>query len=213
MDHIRLGEDRAASRDGGGFARAHDNVPHVLDIVEQPGGLLIHKRPRARRAIAVGLVVGDAQHAGRFVPIQLDKFGGLAAHLEDRSDVRVERADAQRDGLELVLKSRVESLADEFGSGARDAYAGEMLLRYRLEQLLQHRARGLHRAALDATVVGDEEKPVAYLAQCRFAVGLQEQIVLARGLFKKCPLFFVTDYRQFQTDRADVYAECCHEAS
>ena len=93
-------------------ALAHD-VAHVLDVVEQAVGLLVHERAGAGGAVAVGAVVGDAHPAGRLVGLEVDELGGLAAHLEHGGDVGMQRADGAGDGLELVLVGEVEQCADQ----------------------------------------------------------------------------------------------------
>ena len=64
VDHVRLGEHRATPGDGGRLAGALHDVAHVLDVVEQAVGLLVHERAGAGGAVAVGAVVGDAHAAG-----------------------------------------------------------------------------------------------------------------------------------------------------
>ena len=63
--------------------REHD-VADLLDREPQPAGLLIEEAARAGRAVAVGLVVDDAEAAVGLVALEEDVLGVLAAHLEQR---------------------------------------------------------------------------------------------------------------------------------
>ena len=103
VDHVGLGEHAAAPGDVGRAARGGDDAAHVFDLVEQAAGLLVHERAGAGRAVAVGLVVGDAGTTRGAVGVETQELGGLAAHLEDRDDVGVQPREAAGDGLELVL--------------------------------------------------------------------------------------------------------------
>ncbi len=122
VDHVALGEDAAAAGDARGLAGAEHDVAHVLDVVEEPAGLLVHERAGTGGAVAVGLVVDDAGAAG-LARLQADELGGLAAHLEDGLRLGMQPGDAARDGLELVLEGRVQRGADEASARARDAGA------------------------------------------------------------------------------------------
>ena len=125
VDHVGLGEDRAAPGDGRGLAGALHDAAHILDVVQQAVGLLVHERPGAGGAVAVGAVVGDAHPARDLVGLQPDELGRLAAHLEDGGDVGVQRADGAGDGLELVLVGNVEDPADQAAAGAGGPHRGD----------------------------------------------------------------------------------------
>ena len=82
VDHVRLGEHAAAAGDAGRLAGSQHDVADVLDVVEQTAGLLVHERPRAGCAIAVGLVVGDARASVAAPRLETDELGRLPTHLE-----------------------------------------------------------------------------------------------------------------------------------
>ena len=113
VDHVGLGEHAAAAGDARRLAGVEHDVADVLDVVEQAARLLVHEGAGAGGAVAVGLVVGDAGAARLVAGLQADELGRLAAHLEDGLRLGVQRRDAARDGLELVLEARLERLADE----------------------------------------------------------------------------------------------------
>ena len=123
VDHVGLGEHAAAPGDVGRPPGGDDDAADVLDLVQQAAGLLVDERARAGRAVAVGLVVGDAGAARGAVGVEAQELGGLAAHLEDGDDVGMQPGQAAGDGLELVLVGRVERLADEASARAGDAHA------------------------------------------------------------------------------------------
>ena len=176
MDHVRLGEDRATAGDRGGFAGLADDVAHVFDVVQQPVGLLVHERARARRAVAVGAVVGDAHAACAGVGLEVDELGGLAAHLEDGGDVGVERADGAGDSPELVLVGQVEQFADQTATSAGDARMSDDTLGQGLEHLADELAGRFGGAALDAQVLGRQDGRSA---------GMGEDPVLTRRLIEE----------------------------
>ena len=93
VDHVGLGEDRAAARRCAPrvAARAHDRA-HVLDRVAQPRRLLVEERPGAGRAVAAAVVVGNQRPAARRRRLQAQVPRALAADLEDRPDLGIERA-------------------------------------------------------------------------------------------------------------------------
>ena len=137
VDHVGLGEDRAAAGDGGGLARTADDVAHVFDVVEQAIGLLVHERPGAGGAVAVGAVVGYAHAPGDVVGLQRDELGRLATHLEHGGDVGMERPDGAGDGFELVLVGEVQQGTDQTASRAGDAHLRDRTIRQGFEDLLQ----------------------------------------------------------------------------
>ena len=157
VDHVRLGEHRAAPGDRGRLARAADDVADVLDVVEQAVGLLVHERAGAGRAVAVGLVVGDAHPAGIPVDLELDELGGLAAHLEDGGDVGMQRAHRPGDGLELVLSGCAQAGGEEASSGARHPDAGDGVRGHGGQHIAQQLACGFDGVAFDSPVTGHEE--------------------------------------------------------
>ena len=155
VDHVALGEHAAAAGDPGRLARLEHDVADVLDLVAEPARLLVEERAGAGGAVAVGLVVGDAGAAA--VPgLQTDELGGLAADLEDGLRLGVQRADAARDRLELVLEGGVERGADETAAGAGDAGAAHGALRQDGQHLAEQVLGRLGRAALDAPVQSDQ---------------------------------------------------------
>ena len=68
----------------------------------------------------------------------------------------MQRADAARDGLELVLEGGVERGADEAAAGAGDAGAVYGALRQDGQHLAEQSLGRLGRAALDAPVQSDQ---------------------------------------------------------
>ena len=208
VDHVALGEHAAAAGDAGGLAGLEHDVADVLDVVEEPARLLVHERAGAGGAVAVGLVVGDAGAAA--VPgLQTDELGGLAAHLEDGLRLGVQRADAARDRLELVLEGGVERGADETAAGAGDAGAAHGTLRQDGQHLAEQVLGRLGRAALDAPVQSDQHG--AALDQ-REAVtrSLEEVWVALEKVGVQFLVFSLTDERGLEADAADVDSERGH---
>ena len=106
VDHVGLGEHAAAAGDAGGLAGAEHDVADVFDLVEQPAGLLVHERAGAGGAVAVRLIVGDADAARVAIGLEPDELARLAAHLEHGHDVGMKGAETAGDRLELVLERR-----------------------------------------------------------------------------------------------------------
>ncbi len=70
VDHVALCEDGAAPRDLRRAFGAAGDPSDLLDVVLQASGLLVEERSRARRAVAVRLVVDDPEIAGGGVTIE-----------------------------------------------------------------------------------------------------------------------------------------------
>ena len=158
VDHVGLGEDRAAARDARRRALGPHDVAHLLDRVAHPRRLLIEERPGAGRALAAAVVVGDQRRPARRHRLQAEVARTLAADLEHRPDVRVERGHHVRGGLELVLVVDAEDAGDRPAARAGDADALDVAFRHRLVEGVQHVVGGLDRAARDADVVGHDER-------------------------------------------------------
>ena len=208
VDHVALGEDAAAPGDAGGLAGAEHDVAHVLDVVEQPARLLVHERAGAGGAVAVGLVVGDAG-AADVARLQTDELGGLAAHLEDRLRLGMQRGDAARDGLELVLEGGVERRSDEAPAGAGDAGAVHGALGQHRQQLAEQGLGRLGRAALDAPVLRHEHRRAVDDRQT-VAGRLEEVGVLREKVTEEVLVISPADECGLEADAADVDAKRGH---
>ena len=208
VDHVALGEHAAAAGDAGGLAGVQHDVAHVLDVVQQAAGLLVHEGAGAGGAVAVRLVVEDAG-AADVARLQTDELGGLAAHLEDGLRLGVQRADAPRDGLELVLEGGVERRGDEAPAGARDAGAVHGALGQHGQQLVEQRLGRLGRAALDAPVRGHEHRRVPDQRQ---TVGrrLEEVGVLREKIAEEILVVSLADECGLEADAADIDAKRGH---
>ena len=209
VDHVGLGEHAAAPGDVGRPAGGDDDVAHIFDLVEQATGLLVHERTRAGRAVAVGLVVGDAGAAGGRVGVEAQELRRLAAHLEDGDDVGVQSGEAASDGLELVLVGGLERLADEPAAGTGDAHATHRARRHHREELVEQGPGGFGRAALDAPVARREHGAPAGQREARRRK--VEEVGSPGGATRKEVAFVsLADQRGLEADAADVYAQERH---
>ncbi len=156
VDHVGFGEHAAAPRDLRRALRGEDDIADVLDLVAEPRRLLVHEGTRARGAVAVRLVIDDAD-----LPVlvrYVDELGVFAAHFEDVDDVPVERADAYRRGLELVLDGETECAAHELRRRAGDDGTPDVVDADVLEELVQKLDRRFERPPLDAAVARDRDR-------------------------------------------------------
>ena len=121
----------------------------------------------------------------------------------------MQRADAPRDGLELVLERRVERRGDEAAAGAGDAGAVHGALGQHGQQLVEQRLGRLGRAALDAPVRGHEHRRVP---DHRQAVGglLEEVGVLREKIAEEVLVVSLADERGLEADAADIDAKRGH---
>ena len=94
-------------------ARAH-HFAHFFHRILHAQRLLVEKRPGARPRIRRS---GRNRLMSRRPPA--DVLRALAANLEHRADLRVERAHRARDGLELVLEKQPEHLGDRPAAATR----------------------------------------------------------------------------------------------
>jgi hypothetical protein len=166
----------------------------------------LHERARAGGAVAVRLIVGDPGAARRVAGLQTDELGRLAAHLEDGLGFGVQRRDATRDGLELVLEAGFERLPDEPAARPGDAHAGEPALRKRSEQRVEQRLRRLAWTSLDAPVADDEDRP-AFDHGETLVRGLEEVGVPGEQIAVQIVVIGLAGKRCLEADAADVDAE------
>ncbi len=209
VDHVALGEDAAAPGDAGRLAGAEHDVADVLDLVEQAARLLVHEGAGAGGAVAVALVVGDADRAAVAGRLEADELGGLAAHLEDGDDVGVQGGDPAGDGLELVLEVGLERLAHEAAAGARHAHAGDGAVGQGGAQVVEEALDGLARAPLDAPVGDDEQRPAVDQGE-PVGRGLEEGGVVAQQPLVQPDVVGTAHEGGLQTDAADIDTEPGH---
>ena len=206
VDHVRLGEHAAAAGDARRLAGIEDDVADVLDIVEEAARLLVHEGAGAGGAVAVGLVVGDTGAARALAGLQADELGRLAAHLEDGLRVRVQRGDAARDGLELVLEARLEGTPDEPAAGAGDAHAGDPALGQHGQDRVEQGLGGLGGAAHDARVAGHEDRSALGHREA-LVRGLEEVGVSGEQIGVQSVVVGLPGERRFEADAADIDTE------
>ncbi len=106
VDHVALGEHGAAARDPRRARGVGDHLADLLHLKLHPVGLLVDERPRARRAVAVRIVILDGEETRVAGRLEADHLGVLPAHLEDRADLRVRRRDGFDEAAEVVLVRR-----------------------------------------------------------------------------------------------------------
>src|SRR3970282_1589039 len=157
VDHIRLGEDRAAAGNARRATRAADNFPDLLDVVKQARGLLVEKGSCAGSAIAARRVVQDSQAPGCGHLIQQNVFRASPAHFKDAARLRVINGGGLGDGFDFVFKIDSENLGDELASGAGHPDAFDLFLGNPVVEFVEEIEGGLHGAALDATVGRDQD--------------------------------------------------------
>ena len=209
MDHVRLGEHAAATGDAGSLCRAEDHVADIFDVVQETARLLVHERARAGGTVAVGLVVRDAGAAA--VRLQTDELGGLAAHLEDCHDLRMQAGEPPGDGLELVLVRGLQHLAEEPATGARQAQPFDVLAGHGRQQVVEKRARRFARAALEASVPRDQHRTAVDLGQA--GRRHEEEIWMLVGeAGEQADVADLAHERRFEADAADIYAKANHAA-
>jgi len=63
MDHVALGENRAASGNLGGPFGAADNLADLLDLKPQAAGLLVEKSAGSGRAVPIGRIICNTKVA------------------------------------------------------------------------------------------------------------------------------------------------------
>ena len=107
-----------------------------------------------------------------------------------------------------IAKS-IERLSDEAATRPRDAHAAHALGRYHGEELIEQRPRGFARAALDASVGGDDDRSVAD-ARDAAVRGVQEVGSLGGRRSHEVEFVSVSDQRGLEADAADVYAQERH---
>ncbi len=208
VDHVALGEHAAAPGDARRLAGVEDDVSHVLDVVQQTAGLLVHEGTGPGGTVAVRLIVGDPGTADLAARLQADELGGLAAHLKDGTGAGVEVRHAPADGLELVLKARRHRLPDKATARAGHANARQIAVRQDGAKLLEERPGSVRGATLDAAVSRDQQRPAAHRHRRR---GSLEQIgVIVLELQEDGLVFSLADERRFEADTADIDAEDCH---
>ena len=161
VDHVALGEDRAASRDARRAAGRAHQAADLLDRVAHAERLLIEERAGAGGALAAAVVIHDAGQCGIGLLLEADVLGAFAADFEDGAGLRVEQADHPGDGFELVLEVDAEDLRDGAAAGAGDAHALDADLGDHLVELLEEVEGGLDGAADDAAIGGEQQGEAA----------------------------------------------------
>jgi len=209
MDHVALGEHAAAAGDAGGLAGPQHHVAHIVDVIQQAAGLLVHERAGAGGTVTVRLIVVDA-HATRIrVCLKADELARLAAHLEDGDRLGMQGVQAASDGLELVLVEGAQSLADEAPAGSGDAHAADRFARHDGQHLVQQCSRGFRRAALDATVARDEHGAAVRRRQA--ALRQHEELGMRGGqVMEALTVRLVSHESELETDAAYVDADEGH---
>ena len=194
VDHVALGEHRAAAGDARGATGAGDHAAHFLHGVLHAQRLLVEERPGAGGAFARAVVIHDA------AAIQTNVFGAFAADFEDRAHLRVDRADHAGDGFEFVLEEQPQHLGDGAAAGTGDADAFDAVLGNHFVELAQQVVGGLYGAAGDAAVIGERQGLAGEVAEAELRVGFAE------GREGR-PIRGFTEGGELQTDGADVQTE------
>ena len=146
------------------------------------------------------------------VGLQLDELGGLAAHLEDGGHVGVQRAHGAGDGLELVLVGESEQVPDQTAAGAGDARGGDETLGQRGHDLVEQRLGGLGRGALDAAVLGHQDRRrTGVRSDPPVGGGIVKQLRRCRYLGEDIPFFRAADEGDLHAYAADVNPERSHD--
>ena len=192
-----------------GLAGAEHDVAHVLDVVEQPAGLLVHERAGAGGAVAVGLVVGDAgaaavAPASRRMNLEVSPpiskivcVSGCSAAMPrvmalNSFSKAASSAGPTRRPPEPVTRTPCTEPCGQHG-----------------EELVEERLGRLGRAALDAPVLGDEHRRVADQRQA-VARRLEELGVLREKVAEEVLIVSLADERGLEADAADVDAKRGH---
>ena len=145
------------------------------------------------------------------VCLQTDELRGLAAHLEDGDDLRVQSGEPAGDGLELVLQRRLQRVADEPAAGTRQAQTLDGLARHGRQQVVEQGTRRVARAPLEASVAGDQHWTTADLRQA--ARWHEEEIGMIVGeAGEQVAVAGLAHERRLEADAADIYAEANHAA-
>ena len=142
-----------------------DDIADLFDRILHPQRLLVEKRPGAGGAFAGTVVIDDVR------AFQPNVLGAFAADLEHRAHLRVERADGARDGLEFVLEKQPEHLRDGPAPRPGHADAFDPRLRNRRVKLVQQVVGGLNRAAGNAPISGEHQRPAAERAHAELGIG------------------------------------------
>ncbi len=151
MDHVALGEDAASPRHGRGRPGAKRDLAELLDGEMEAVGLLVQEGAGAGCAGGVHGEVLDPDAAARFGR-EGDELGVLAAHLDDRPAVGMERAGEGGLGEDLVDEERAERLGRGLAAAARDARSNDAALGEPLMQAGELLPERPDRIALDAAV-------------------------------------------------------------
>ena len=209
VDHVALGEDAAAAGDAGRLAGAEHDVAHVLDVVEQAAGLLVHERAGAGGAVAVGLVVGDAGAAdvasvSRRMNLEVSPpiskmvcVSGCSAPMPrvmalNSFSKAASSAGPTRRPPEPVTRAPCTEPSGQHG-----------------QQLAEERLGRLGRAALDAPVRGHEHRRVPDERQA-VARRLEEVGVLREKVAEEVLVISLADECGLEADAADVDAKRGH---
>ncbi|MCY2923852.1 MAG: hypothetical protein NT031_00155 [Planctomycetota bacterium] len=161
VDHVALGEHAAPPGDLGGAGSGQGDCAHLLALIEQPAGLLVDERTRARRAVAIGGVVDDAV-ALTGLAGEPDVLRGLPAHLEHRTDRDAQGREALGEGLEFVDLPGPEQFGDQLGARAGQADAFDGVLSDGGEDLLDELPRRGQGLATGPPILAEiDRSPVA----------------------------------------------------
>ncbi len=194
VNHIALGEDRAAAGDARGTTGGGDHLTDLFDRILHAKRLLVEEGAGAGGAFAGAIVIDDG---GAF---ETDVLGTFAADLEDRADVRIDRADHAGDGLELVFEEQTQDAGDGAAAGAGDTDAFDAIFGDNFVEFVQQIVGGLDGATGDATVFGKDQRLTGEFGEAELRVGGAEGFEdgLVGGL---------ADGGELETDGADVETE------
>ena len=194
VDHVALGEHRAAPGDPRRALGRADDPADLLHRVLHAQRLLIEERPGTRRALARPVIVHDA------AAIEPDVLRAFPADFEHRAHLRVDRPHHPRDGFELIFEEQPQHFGDGAAARAGYAYAFHLGFGDDFVELLQQVVGGLNGAAGDAPVLGKDQRPRPHLRHAelrvRGAQGLQDR-----------PVRRAAQGGQFETDGPDVQTD------
>ncbi len=130
----------------------------VLDVVLEAPGLLIEEGAGPGRAVAVGLVVGDAEIPALRVALEEEDLGGFAADLEEGADVGGDGPGRGRQSAELVLAGHVDQRAEQGRAGAGGAHGVQRTAAQILADLAQEILGRLDRTPARPPVGRDDDR-------------------------------------------------------
>ncbi len=122
VDHVRLGEDRAAARHSRRVLAAKGEAAEVLDGEAEAVSLLVEERARTGGAHRVHREVGDLGVAGSVVAEE-EELGVLAADLENGADLGVQKTGRCGLGDDLIDEVAAKETSDNAATGTRGGKA------------------------------------------------------------------------------------------